>query len=291
MPWGFLGVGLGLLILSAAVSVRVDRDMKAMLDREDAQVLEQSERTFDGLIDQQLTHLRSQVAVLAEDVRVRSTVATPQFDEASTADMLGELKKSANADVLAILDAQGTVQSVTGADEMKNLSLGTSALIKAGLEKPSAHIWTFTNKVRLLGVAPIRLGDQVLALFMMGFDLDPQSLADIGAATGSVGGAFVGDTLVASSVQDAAAQAVLKLSASKDAGAHELVADGHAYAVRSSRPSRAAGAVKVVWFVAKHHEAARMGLLRWFPWAPVTMVGLSFWLLVGLAVRQRSTRV
>lgn len=287
LPWGYLAGGLALLVVSAGASARMARDVSSLLDRADAQALEQSERALDGLVDQKLIHLKSEVAVLAEDARVRSTVVTPEFDEASVADVLAELKQSARADVLAILDAGGRVRSVTGADEMKNLDLGTSSLVKAGLEGPAAYVWTFTDKVRLLAVAPIVLGGQVLAMFMMGFDLGPSALAEIGKALGATGGVFAGDALVASSSRDAELGELLESAAGKEAGTHELSHGGREFVARISRPSRAAGAVKVVWTVEKHHDAPRMRLLRWFSWAPVALVGLSFLLLLGLALRAR----
>jgi hypothetical protein len=288
LAWGFLAGGLALLVLSAGASARMSRDVSSLLDREDTQALEQSQRALDGIIDQKLIHLKSEVAVLAEDARIRSTVVTPEFDETSVADVLTELKKSARADVLAILDAGGRVRSVTGADEMKNLDLGTSSLVKAGLEGPAAYVWTFTNKVRLLGVAPILLGDQVLAMFMMGFDLGPSALAEIGKTLGAAGGVFAGEVLVASSSHDTVTGELLEAAASKEAGTHELSHGTRSFVARISRPSRAAGAVKVVWTVEKHHEAARMRLLSWFSWAPVALVGLSCLLLLGLALRARA---
>ncbi len=289
LPYAILAGGLALLVLAAAVSVRTSRDVRSLLDHEDAQLLEQAERSFDGLVAEKLSHLKSQVAVLAEDARIRSTVVTPEFDAASVADVLAALRRSARADVLAILDAGGKVRSVTGADEMKNLDLGTSALIKAGLEGAAANTWTFTDRVRLLGVAPVLLGDQVLAMFMMGFDLTPASLAEVGTVLGAVGGAFVGETLVASSSPEASAREALKAAADHEVGVHELGLGERRYVARVSRPGRSAGAVKVVWIVEKHHEAPRLGLLPWSSWAPFGLVGLSFLLLLGAALRERTS--
>jgi len=282
---GFLTAGFSLWVIAAGVSTRVSRDIEAFFDRDDAQVLEHAERTFEGLIDQKLTHLRSQAAALAEDARVRSTVVTPDFDEASVKDILSELRKSAGADIMAILDAGGRVQSVTGADEMNNLDLSSSSLVKAGLEAPSAHVWTFSNKVRLLGVAPIQLGGQVLAMFMIGFDLDQASLADIGGTLGVVGGAYVGDSLVVASSKDAASLGALKSAVGSELGTHEIVHGASTFVARSSRPTRSAGAVKLVWLVEKHHEASRMGFLKWSAWAPVSLVGLSFLVLLAFSLR------
>lgn len=283
---GWLAAGFAVWMVSLAVSIHMNNDLRALLDREDAQALEQSERAFDSLVDQKLIHLRSEAAVLAEDARVRSTVLTPQFDPESAVDVLTELKKSANADLVAILDASGRVRAVTGADEMKNLDLSTSSLVKAGLENPAAYIWTFSQQVRLLGVAPVQLGDQVLAMFMMGFDLDASSLADIGSALGARGGAFVGDALVASSSKEAGVQALLAAAAAKDAGTHELLHEGRAFVARNSRPKQSAGAIKMVWVVEKHHEAKQLLLVRGFAWTPAVLVGLSFLMMLAFAWRR-----
>lgn len=272
--------GVALWLLSLTASQRMNDALRALLDREDAQALEQSERAFDSLIDQKLVHLRSEAAVLAEDARVRSTVVTPQFDVASVEDMLGGLKQSADADVVAILDAEGRVRAVTGADEMKKLDLGTSSLVKAAQEQPAAYMWTFTSTLRLLGAAPVQLGDQLLALFMLGFDLDSSSLADIGAALGAHGGAFVGDALVAASSQSAEVRALLTAAAGRASGTHELLHDGKSYVAKSARPRQSAGAIKLVWVVEKHHEAAQLSWARWLVWAPAVLVGLSLLLLV-----------
>lgn len=287
---GFLTAGFSLFLIAGGISARVSRDIDAFFDSGDAKVLGQAERTFEVLLDQKLVHLRSQVAALAEDARVRSTVVTPDFDEASVKDVLAELKKSAGADLLAILDAGGRVRAVTGADEMNDLDLSSSSLVKAGLEKPSARVWTFSDKVRLLGLAPIQLGGQVLAMFMMGFDVDRASLADIGGALGVVGGVYVGDSLVVGSSSDASSLGALKGAAGLEPGRHELAQEAGTFVARSSRPANSAGAVKVVWLVKKHHDAAQLQSLRWFAWAPVSLVGLSFLLLVAYSLRRGQPR-
>ena len=285
---GWVSAGLALMVISAAVSLRMQFEIAEVFDREDVRALEQSQRTFDAVMARELVRLRSQVAVLAEDARVRSTVATREFDETSVADVLADLKKSTGADVLAILDVTGRVRAATGADEVLNQDLGTSSLIKAGLAGPATSLWTFSENLRLVGVAPIQFGDQVLAVLMIGFNLDPATLADIGAVPGAFGGAFVGEVLAASSSADAQTRALLIAAGCRATRSQEWKRDEQTLVVQSFRPRQTAGAARIVWGIPKHHLAGRMTLLRWFSWTPTLLVGLGLLLLTGLAWRERT---
>jgi hypothetical protein len=56
----------------------------------------------------------SEVTVLADDNRIRSTVLAPKFDEATVQDILEDLRKSSGATLLAVVDAAGKVIAVAG---------------------------------------------------------------------------------------------------------------------------------------------------------------------------------
>jgi len=151
-------------------------------------------------------------------------VVTPTFDQATALDLLTDLKATSGASVIALLDSGGKVLAVVGAPEMDQLDLGTSSLVQSALEKPSAQLWAFANKVGVLSATPVRLDRQVRALFMMGFEIEDALLADIQRAVGAAGAVFVGDGIVASASKDPEIERALRSAAELPPGGYGVVA-------------------------------------------------------------------
>src|SRR5688572_24946012 len=174
----WLGLAVALFVLALLLSWAARQRLDAQLDRVDARTLDESAKVLDNLVTRQRKHLASMVGVLSEDARIRAMVLTPTFDQATVLDLLTDLKATSEASVVAMLDSGGVVRAVTGAPEMDQLDLGTSSLVQNALEKPAAQLWAFADKVVVLAATPVRLDNQVRALFMMGFEIDDAWLQD-----------------------------------------------------------------------------------------------------------------
>lgn len=284
--WARIWIGATLFVFALALllSWAAQRRLDDLLDRIDARKLEESAKVLDNLVAQQRRHLTATVGVLAEDARIRAMFLTPTFDEATVLDLLTDLKATLGASVVAVLDSGGTVRAVVGAPEMAQLDLGTSSLVKDALEKPSAQLWAFGNKVGVLSATAVRLDQQVRALFMMGYEIDDTLLQDIERAVGATGAVFVGDRIVASGTRAPEVERALRSAAELPPGSYRTV--GGSFLATSSRMSGAAVAATVAWLVPLYRHSGEVTLTRALSWLPAALVGLVLAFMIGLALSQ-----
>jgi hypothetical protein len=280
----WIGVALFVFALALVLSWAAQRRLDALLDRFDARTLEQSGKVLNSVLVHRQNHLTSTMGVLAEDARLRAMVLTPNFDRATVLDLLTDIKATSRASVVAILDSGGTVRAVVGAPEMDQLDFGTSSLVQKAFERPSAQPWVFANKVGVLSATPIRLDNQVRALFMMGFEIDGALLEDIERALGATGAVFVGDAIVASATQDPEIERALRSAAELPPGTYQIVAG--TFLATSSRMSDSAAAATVAWLVPLNRHADELRLTRLMSWLPSVLFGLVLAFMIVLVVSQ-----
>jgi hypothetical protein len=281
--------GGALFLLAAVVTWAMHREMDAFLSSLDERVVEQAGRSLEGAIEQQRTTLLSEVRVLSEDTRVRSTVMTPDFDEATVKDVLEDLKKASGASVLAVLDVNGKVRAVTGAQGLHHVDLGSTPVVKAAMEQASANVWTFPEQVVVIAVAPVRTGGETSALFLMGYEIGAQALARIGSTHGVAGAVLIRDRVAAASSTDPVVTQAIRMAIDLEDGKTHVIGGERPYVARITRTSNSAVAGRIVWLVAHHHEGHRATVLRAMTWAPAALVGLMFALFV-LVARSRFSR-
>src|SRR5207302_4148845 len=111
-------------------------ELERVLSAQDDESLAQASRTLEELVNRQREQLVSEVKVLADDNRIRATVLAPKFDQATVQDVLEDLRKSSGATLLAVLDASGKVQAVTGAVSLREVDLSGSTAVRAAFERP-----------------------------------------------------------------------------------------------------------------------------------------------------------
>jgi hypothetical protein len=281
--WTRIGIFVGLFVFTLALllSWTAQRRLDALFDRIDARTLDESAKVLDSFVAQQQKHLSSTVRLLSEDSRIRAMVLTPTFDQATAVDLLTDLKATSGASVVAMLDSGGTVRAVVGAPDMDQLDLGTSSLVKDALQKPSAQLWIFANKVGVLAATPVRLDSQVRALFMMGFAIDDALLEDIGRTLGAIGAVFVGDGIGASATKDPEIERALRAAAELPPGTYDVVAGK--FLAMSSRMGDSAVAATVGWLVPPYRHTDEVTLTRALTWVPAILVGLLL-AFIGLAL-------
>jgi hypothetical protein len=266
--WLWLG-GLAVLALAAAASWFASRLFDQALGRIDRQALRQAALALDHTIEQQRSHALSVVRLLSDDNRVRATVITPRFDEATVRDVLDDLRRASGAAVLAVLDVAGKVGAVSGGDSLKKESLGQAAAVKAALEKPTADVWSFPDRVLTVAVAPIVSGNQVAALLMIGFELGQPALADIERTLGVAGALVVADRVLARSSSDPAVTTALESARAVAEGSSRLLSGARPFVAAASKTGEAATAARAVWLVPQHHVADQFGAVPQALWTPV----------------------
>jgi hypothetical protein len=260
------GVALVGLALGAAWFSR--GALEAALDQLDAQALGHAGVALDKALDSQRGQALSQIRLLADDNRVRATVITPRFDEATVRDVLDDLRKASGASVMAVLDVAGKVGAVSGIEALKKENLGQTAAVKAAMEKATADVWTFPDRVLVIAVAPIISGNQVAALMVIGFELGSATLGAIEQASGVSAALVVSDKVVARGSSNAALTPVFEAARAVAEGTTRTIDSGGTFLVRASRTTDSAAAARALWLVPRHQQA---GLFRMVPqalWIP-----------------------
>jgi hypothetical protein len=288
-PSGGAGVVATAMLLFAALGFScwlADGQLRGLLSGLDDQALGQASRTIEELVNRQREQLVSEVKVLADDNRIRATVLAPKFDEATVQDVLEDLRKSSGATLLAVLDGSGKVEAVTGAVGLRQVDLSSSAAVKAAFERPTSDIWTLPDQVQIIGIAPIRSGDQTPALLVKGLALGKSQLATVDAALGVSGAVFIGDRIAASSSQNVEIDEALRSAGRLADGSGELAIGGRGYRVKLGRAGEGATAARLAWLVPRHRAADRARPLLFLVWCPVPLGAL---LMLLLLVNSRRT--
>src|SRR5215475_14394059 len=117
---GSTGGALSLVILALTFGVAAVWSLVALhqlssaIVRESATHLERARRTFDLTRARTLDSLRAQARVMVEDPRLKSTLSTEGIDEATVADILGDLGKLRGTGFLIVLSPEGRVFAQAG---------------------------------------------------------------------------------------------------------------------------------------------------------------------------------
>jgi len=262
------------------VGTQLDRSLVAL----DIEAVQQAGAALSGVLDRQKAQALSEIQLLTGDNRIRATVITDHFDEATVSDVLDDVQKASGASTLAVLDPAGKVRAVSGIASLEKMDLGQAAAVRAALEKPTADIWSFPQHALAVAVAPIVSGDRVAALLMIGFELGPATLAPVERALGVDGALVLGDRMVTGST-DATVKLALWSARSAPETPTRVVAGGQAFVVKASLTDKAATAARVVWLVPRNHQAALVGSLPEAVWLPVGALGLM--LLLSIVVMRR----
>ncbi len=252
----------------------------------DDETLGQASRTLEELVNRQREQLVSEVKVLADDNRIRATVLAPKFDEATVQDVLEDLRKSSGATLLAVLDAKGKVQAVSGAMGLREVDLGASTAVRAAFEHPTSDIWTLPDQVQVIGLAPVRSGGETPALLVKGLPLAKGQLAAVETVLGVSGAIFIGDRIAASSSADQQHQEAFRGAARLAEGLDDLAVGGGLYRVKIGRAGEGATAARLAWLVPRRTPLERARTLTLLLWFPIPLGGL--FLLLALVTSRRT---
>jgi hypothetical protein len=279
---------VALLALAAAGAFASQRELHSLTSEVDEKNLERAGLLLARTIAEDSANLLSEVRVLSEDTRVRTTVMTPEFNEATVRDVLEDLRRASGASVMAVLDVRGRVQAVAGQSSLQGMDLGASPLIAQALEKPVANVWTFPGQVLVIGLAAVRAAGQVTALFLVGEEIGESKLASIENALGVAGAVVIRDKMAASSSRSPGLAAAVQMAGSLDEGRSQVVEADRPYLVRVTGVSQSAGAGRVVWLLPMHQYGGRLLKLQILGWMPMVLVCLSLALAISLH-RRRAT--
>jgi hypothetical protein len=288
-PAGRAGAVATALLLCGALAGSAwlaDGQLRQLYSKLDDEALGQASRTLEELVNRQREQLVSEVKVLADDNRIRATVLAPKFDEATVQDVIEDLRKSSGATLIAVLDASGKVQAVTGAVGLREVDLSGSTAVRAAFERPTSDVWTLPDQVQVIGLAPIRSGNETPALLVKGLPLAKSQLGTVETALGVSGAVFIGDRVAAASSNTAALDEALRGAARMADGSGELAVGGRVYRLTIGRAGEGATAARLAWLVAHPRPFDRARLLVLLIWSPVPLGAL---LLLLLLITSRRT--
>ena len=279
-------VSLVLLAVGLLATVVERRELGRVMGEADEQIFVRANQALGQALEEKRERALASVGLLVDETRVRATVVTPNFDEATVSDVLEDLRAASGATVLAVLNVAGKVQARSGADDLQQLDLGSVKAVKAALERPTAAVWTLPERVLVMAVAPIRSGAGVAALLMIGFELGSATLAAIERLDGVMGAVVIGDRVVATSSAQPAAVAGFEAARGLAEAGGVVAAPGGELLVRSVRTGESALAGRVVWALPRQMGQARLRGLPTLAWAPAVLVGMML-VLVAVSVRRR----
>ena len=283
---GAVLAGLVVLAVVAGAAWMADRQLRRFLSALDEQLLGQASTSLEQLLARQRDQLVAEVKVLADDNRIRATVLAPKFDEATVQDILEDLRKSSGASLLAVVDAGGKVTAVVGATGLRDVDLGASPAVKTAFERPASDVWTLPDQVQVVGLAPIRSGNQTPALLVKGLSLGRSQLATVATSLGVTGALFIGDRMTASSADSREIDEPLRAAGRMADGTEQVSAGGRSHLVRVERTGGGATAARLAWLVPQHHQFERARSLLFLVWCPVPLCALMFLILIVNARRR-----
>jgi hypothetical protein len=160
--------------------------LSASIARESASHLDHARRAFELTRARKLDSLRALSRVMVEDPRLKSTLSTEGVDEATVADILGDLGKLRGAGFLLVLSSDGRVFAQAGTDELRGLDLsGSSAVKKAqGTLEAVTGSWVIGGKIMDLSIMPVRFGPNPIAYLVVGQAVDQEMLNAVADETG-----------------------------------------------------------------------------------------------------------
>jgi hypothetical protein len=260
--------------LAAAWSVVAKQQLLGALAVGDAESLDRAHAVFDMLRGRTQASLRSQCGVLAEDPRLKATLATEGIDETSVADVLRELGRLRRTGVLLVMTPEGRVFAQAGADELRGLDLSASSVMKRARSsrEPVAGSWVIGGKIIDLAATAIQFNDSVLAYLVVGEAVDGELVNAVTRGTGVGLAVIAGGAASLMSTTDGKLRAVLE-SLTHDAGiapARAVELDGVSYLVATVELEDIAQSHPRLALVrAPALQLGAFEIIKWLLWTPI----------------------
>ncbi|MDD9972320.1 MAG: ATP-binding protein [Myxococcales bacterium] len=142
--------------------------------------------------------LRSEVAVVAGEPRLKAVVATGDVDHATVVGVLSELAEASKADVLLLTDAEGTLRADVLAPDEQGHDLSGNPVVRSALQEgEGAAVWTDEQGVYQVHAHRIAFGTHVVGVLVLGRGIDDRVMQRLARQTGTSSGLLVDGKLVA----------------------------------------------------------------------------------------------
>ncbi len=274
--------GLWTYVAQQFVATSIVADHRGELDRGRAVFELARKQTQEGL--------RAQCRVLVEDPRLKSTLSTEGIDEATVADILGDLAKLRRTGMLVVLSPDGHVFAEANADELKGLDLSASSVFKKLQSTADAVVgsWVIGGKIIDLSATAIRFNANVIAYLVVGQAVDQELVKQVAEAAGVEIAIVLGNEVALAHPDDSATKTLLQSIAHDSSAAILQVrgASGERYlgtSIELEDSAQARPRLAIARAIAPTFE--KFETLRWLLWLVPPLVVLA--LLLSL-MRSRS---
>ena len=189
--------------LACAWAFVARRELAGSVINENITRLEQGRLLFDAMRARTQQMLRSECRLLVEDPRLKATLATQGIDEATVADILGDLKAQRGSGMLLVLTPEGRVFAQAGADPFRGLDLSASTVVKNARGAGDAvGAWVIGGSIVDVGITSVRFDRGVIAYLVVGLPIDPSFLKAVGDGAGASVAIISGTDVTIASSED-----------------------------------------------------------------------------------------
>ena len=282
VAWLYIAVAT-LVITGTAVEWQVvtRRRLDAAVVATAAEQLDRARRVFDSLRQRTVAGLLTECRVLAEDPRLKASLATAGVDEATVHDILDDILRLRSAGFLLVLSPEARVFAQAGAEELRGLDLSGSSVMSRtrGARDASGGAWVIGGKLTEVAVASVRFDRNVLAYLVVGQAVDHALVQAVEDDTGVAVAVLVGSEPAPMSTSDPGLAQVFQQIAA-EAGpqpARVIERGGEAYlassfALEGTPPTHP----RLAMARGLAAPRARFDSFAWLLWAPCGLVVLGF---------------
>lgn len=240
-----------------------------------------------GLMTYQRDLVSSQLKVasqlLAEDPRLKTTLATEGIDEGTIVDVLTDLRRQSGLDLVAVLSPLARLQAVLGADEYRGLDLSTSKVVQQAdaTEGAAAGVWVAGDRVLNVAVIALRFSRRLVGYLVVGSAIDGRTVSEISELAGAGVAVVVDDRVALVSPQELRPALTQAAARADSPSSVRLNVDGVGY---QSLTTRIEGTVPAVRLAFVTPSADRLGWVGTLLWVPMLAAVLFAGVLLGRAV-------
>jgi hypothetical protein len=118
--------------------------------------LEIGARVVSFALEDMKADLAAESRLMADDARIRTTLATPEMDRATVEDVLQDVLRAAGLSAIAVFGPQGKATAAVGPKELGEIDLSVTKLTPG-----EGRLWSLTGELMVVASARVKLGSDV----------------------------------------------------------------------------------------------------------------------------------
>ncbi|NVB80312.1 MAG: hypothetical protein HOV81_18100 [Kofleriaceae bacterium] len=265
--------------LAATWSLVAQRELATAIAHTRVDELARVKVAFEAARARTHASLKAHCQMLAEDPRLKATLATENMNAETVDDILADLSKLRGGGVFMVLTPEGRVFAESGAKELRGLDLSASSVVKRAEAQSTAAVgaWVLGGKAMDLSIMAIRYGESLIAYLVVGQAITDADLKELGAQCDCDVATSLGGKVEAASTSDEAMRSALeRLAAEATPTSGRIVAvAGADYAASSFELGDVTQSHRLVAASALAAEHGPFARLTWVMWIPPLLVLLA----------------